>query len=170
MIKHKHHIIPKHMGGSDDPSNLIELTIEEHAQAHLDLYKKHGRHQDFVAHKMLLGQISRAEAIKELQKMPKSDEWKRKTSERMKGNTQSKGRVKSQEERDKISDALKGRKKSYKCTTPVLYGKDNPKSRAVVVDGVEYESVTAAAKAKKVSLVTARRRLTKDTFPDWNYK
>jgi hypothetical protein len=28
---HKHHIIPKHAGGTNDPSNLIELTIEEHA-------------------------------------------------------------------------------------------------------------------------------------------
>jgi len=27
MITHKHHIIPKHIGGTDDPSNLIELTI-----------------------------------------------------------------------------------------------------------------------------------------------
>lgn len=157
------------MGGSDDPSNLVELTVEEHAQAHLELYKKHGKHQDLVAYKMLLGQISKAEAIKELQKMPKSEEWKRKASERMKSNKRGKGRLKSQEEKDKISAALKGRKKSYKCTTPVLYGKDNPKSRAVVVDDVKYESVTAAAKAEKVSLVTARRRLTKDTFPNWKY-
>jgi len=32
-MKHKHHIIPKHMGGSDDPENLIELTIEEHVES-----------------------------------------------------------------------------------------------------------------------------------------
>jgi hypothetical protein len=25
---HKHHIIPKHMGGSDDPSNLVEFCSE----------------------------------------------------------------------------------------------------------------------------------------------
>jgi hypothetical protein len=33
-MKHKHHIIPKHMGGTDDSDNLVELTIEEHAEAH----------------------------------------------------------------------------------------------------------------------------------------
>jgi hypothetical protein len=38
MIKHKHHIIPRHAGGSDDPSNLIEVTIEEHAKLHYDRY------------------------------------------------------------------------------------------------------------------------------------
>ena len=33
-MKHKHHIIPKHMGGGDENENLIELTIEEHAEEH----------------------------------------------------------------------------------------------------------------------------------------
>ena len=28
MITHKHHIIPKHIGGTDDPSNLIEQNNE----------------------------------------------------------------------------------------------------------------------------------------------
>lgn len=49
IMKHKHHIIPRHMGGTDDPSNLIELTIEEHADAHKKLYEEFGRWQDYVA-------------------------------------------------------------------------------------------------------------------------
>jgi hypothetical protein len=61
MIKHKHHIIPKHMGGTDDPSNLIELTIEEHAEAHRILWENHGRWQDEVAWKALSGQIDKQE-------------------------------------------------------------------------------------------------------------
>jgi hypothetical protein len=48
-MKHKHHIIPRHMGGTDDPSNLIELTPAEHAEAHKKLYEEHGRWQDYVA-------------------------------------------------------------------------------------------------------------------------
>ena len=40
-MKHTHHIIPKHVGGTDDPSNLIEHSIEEHAEAHRLLYKQH---------------------------------------------------------------------------------------------------------------------------------
>ena len=40
ITKHKHHIVPKHMGGSDDEENLILLTLEEHIQAHWDLYQK----------------------------------------------------------------------------------------------------------------------------------
>ena len=41
-IYHVHHIVPRHMGGTDDPSNLIKLTIEEHAEAHKKLWEKHG--------------------------------------------------------------------------------------------------------------------------------
>jgi hypothetical protein len=45
-MKHKHHIIPRHAGGTDDPSNLVELSIEEHAEAHRVLYEKYDRWQD----------------------------------------------------------------------------------------------------------------------------
>jgi len=46
---HKHHIIPRYLGGTDDPSNLVELTIEQHAEAHRLLYEQHGNWQDYVA-------------------------------------------------------------------------------------------------------------------------
>lgn len=65
-MKHKHHIIPKHMGGTDDPENLIELTIEEHAEAHRKLYEEYGRWQDYYAWKGLSGQIGREEILKQI--------------------------------------------------------------------------------------------------------
>lgn len=37
----RHHIIPKCNGGSDDPSNLVSLTAEEHFLAHQLLMKIH---------------------------------------------------------------------------------------------------------------------------------
>jgi hypothetical protein len=61
---HKHHIIPRHAGGTDDPSNIAELTVEEHAEAHRILYEQYGRWQDEVAWRMLSGQINKAEAIR----------------------------------------------------------------------------------------------------------
>jgi hypothetical protein len=59
MEKHKHHIIPKHMGGSDDESNLIELTVKEHAEAHLKLYEKYNKHEDLCAYYMLSGNVEK---------------------------------------------------------------------------------------------------------------
>lgn len=57
MLLHKHHIIPKHAGGTDDPSNIIYLTVEEHAEAHRILFEQYGRWQDEVAWKGLTGRI-----------------------------------------------------------------------------------------------------------------
>ena len=48
-MSHKHHIIPKHAGGTDDPSNLVELSVDDHAEAHKVLYEQCGRWQDYVA-------------------------------------------------------------------------------------------------------------------------
>lgn len=62
-IYHQHHIIPRHMGGTDDSSNLILLTIEEHAEAHRLLYEEHGRWQDKVAWLGLTGQIGMDEML-----------------------------------------------------------------------------------------------------------
>jgi len=39
--KEKHHIIPRCLGGTDDPTNLVDLTPEEHYVAHQLLVKMH---------------------------------------------------------------------------------------------------------------------------------
>lgn len=63
-MKHIHHIIPKHMGGTDDPANLIELTVEEHAEAHRLLYEQHGNLQDKIAWLALCGRIGQEEILR----------------------------------------------------------------------------------------------------------
>ena len=68
MKKHKHHIIPRHAGGTDHESNLIELSIEEHAEAHRILYETHGRWQDRVAWLSLSGIMNDKERIYEILK------------------------------------------------------------------------------------------------------
>lgn len=90
MIKHKHHIIPKHVGGSDDPSNLIELTIEEHAEAHRVLWETYGRPEDKLAWKALSGMLSKQEIISEVCKIGGSKGGKI-------GGARSKGRKQSNE-------------------------------------------------------------------------
>lgn len=82
------------MGGSDDPSNLVELTIEEHVEAHKKLWEEHGRWQDRIAWLTLSGQISGAEAT------------------RLKIIESNKTRVYSKETKDKISKSNKGKRKS----------------------------------------------------------
>jgi len=66
MIKHWHHIIPVYMGGTDDPSNLVELTVEEHAEAHRKLFEQYGNLEDKVAWKALSGTIGKEEFFHDL--------------------------------------------------------------------------------------------------------
>ena len=50
---HKHHIIPKHSGGSEDESNFTYLTIRQHIIAHFLLWKIHGKVNDLRSMNML---------------------------------------------------------------------------------------------------------------------
>lgn len=65
---HAHHIVPIHAGGTNDESNIVFLTIEEHALAHKELFEKYGRWQDKIAWQMLSGMIGKEEAIHIAQK------------------------------------------------------------------------------------------------------
>ena len=60
---HWHHIIPKHAGGTDDRSNLILLTIEEHIEAHKRLWCEHGRWEDYYAYMGLSGHMKKDEIL-----------------------------------------------------------------------------------------------------------
>lgn len=56
------------MGGSDSPENLVELTIEEHAEAHRILFEKYGKIEDYWAWKGLSGQIGKEDILLEISK------------------------------------------------------------------------------------------------------
>jgi len=91
-MKHIHHIVPKHMGGDDSSDNLMEITIAEHAEEHRKLYQKYGKHEDYVAWKGLSAQIGKEEIFFETSKI---------------GGLNNKGKVKSKEHRNKISEIRK---------------------------------------------------------------
>lgn len=67
-MKHKHHIIPKHEGGTDDSENIAYLSVQEHAEAHKELYDRYGKIEDYLAWKGLSGIIGKEEIIRILLK------------------------------------------------------------------------------------------------------
>ena len=103
-MKHKHHIIPKHAGGTDDPSNLMELTVEEHAEAHRILYEKYGRLQDKMAWLGLEGRIGKEEIIRQLISRPHTEERKRKISLALKGKLKSEAHKQAMKKSHKMSE------------------------------------------------------------------
>lgn len=107
MIKHKHHIIPRHAGGTDDPSNLIQLTIEEHAEAHRILYEKYGRDEDRWAWLGLSGQIGKEEILRQIAMAQKGVKKPEGFGEKI--SAFRKTFKYSEESKKKMSDAKKGR-------------------------------------------------------------
>ena len=174
-IYHTHHIIPKYMGGTDDPSNLVQLTVEEHAQAHLELYEKYGDERDLVAHRMLLGQIDRAEAIKIIQKLPKTEYHKKKISEALRGeNNPQYGKTTSDKQKKAVGKSAKERftgiPKWYKVTNPVLHGSDNPRARKIYAEGKEYDTIKECCDAYGFKNHNAiRYRLNHPKWTEWYY-
>lgn len=59
---HSHHLIPRHMGGTDEESNLVHgLSITRHAMFHFANWQLWGSRWDYIAWKTLSGQISSEE-------------------------------------------------------------------------------------------------------------
>jgi hypothetical protein len=94
---HTHRIVPGHIGGTYEPDNTIQLTVEQHAEAHRVLWEQFGRKEDFVAWKSLSGQISNQERQAELCHM--GGKWHL-------------GKIRSDKTRQNISKSLKGKTKS----------------------------------------------------------
>jgi len=113
IYTHKHHIIPRHIGGSDDPSNLIELTVEDHAIAHRHLWKMYGRKEDKIAWLCLSKRIDKEDFIRQRCSLggskPQTEEAKIKISKSSKARAM-RGNYHGEEGRRKISEKAKTRK------------------------------------------------------------
>lgn len=74
-MRHKHHIIPRYMGGTDDADNIVELTVLEHADAHNLLYCLYKNKEDWLAEQGLLGYYKKEDIIKEIFKNNGRKSW-----------------------------------------------------------------------------------------------
>ena len=141
-IYHNHHIIPKHLGGTDDPSNLIQLTIAEHAAAHKKLYEEHDHWQDKLAWQGLAGMIGKEEIIRQVI-----------------SNTH-KGKTTPEETKKKQSAAKMGKlNPMYGTVSPNRgkFGKDNPSYGNKHTPEVKAR-MSAAAKKRCANMTVAERQ------------
>ncbi len=138
---HRHHILPKHMGGTDDEWNLTApITIEEHAEAHRILFELHGKVQDYIAWKCLSGRITNEEARIMASKLVTAKEIV------VNGITFA-----------SIADARRALGLSYnRIMLAVLEGRDptiRRNAKPVTVNGVTYKSLKEASKETGLSTV-----------------
>jgi len=117
-MKHIHHIIPKYLGGTDDPGNLVELTVNDHAEAHRKLYEEHNNWQDYCAWQALSGRIGKEEILRMKQGMANKgrkrtpEQLKRMSEAQLKRAARNRADGTLERTRKKQSEAHKGKKKS----------------------------------------------------------
>ena len=141
-MKHKHHIIPRHMGGTDDPQNLVEVSVEQHAELHFSLYLEYGRWQDYRAACGLAGLGGWEDTVGYgFKDRHHTDEVKQRISNKLKQ------RVLTEEHKSKIGAKHKGKviSQNHRNTLQKLWGK------VIHIDGVEYPSIRAAARELQCS-------------------
>lgn len=123
--KERHHIIPRCMNGTNDKSNLVDLTAREHFIAHkllCEIYPGNVKLQyalwmlihassdkmqrDFKLSSReyeVLRTVIAEQMSSKMKGVPKSDEHRRKNSE------SKKGKLKSEETKKRMSESFKGR-------------------------------------------------------------
>jgi len=60
---HKHHLLPKYKGGTDDSTNLVEVTVTQHAMFHFCNWQLWGDKRDWLAWRGLTGEIGKEEIL-----------------------------------------------------------------------------------------------------------
>jgi hypothetical protein len=75
-----HHVIPRCMGGTEDPDNIVKLTPEEHYICHLLLAKEHPDHEGLALAAIMMGKKRNNKAygwlkrnLSESKKKPKAE-------------------------------------------------------------------------------------------------
>lgn len=100
----RHHVVPKCLGGSDLPENIVELTPEEHFVAHQLLVKMHPGN-----HKLIWAASAMTNATNVMVRNNRMYGWLRRKFAKMIGE-KSKGRKTSNETKAKQSAAKLGKK------------------------------------------------------------
>ena len=161
------------MGGSNDPSNLIEVSVEEHAELHFHLYLTYGKYADWVAYNMLSGRGVGSEeyriglAREALKGIPLKEEHKQKLSVSHRGKTIPK------ETREKISKTLTGTihdkdrvERARKTRQKTADKKFSNLYKFSLDDGTyieEYGTIRGLSKKYNIPRTTLRRRLCGNT-------
>lgn len=148
---HYHHIVPKHLGGTDDSDNLVLLSPLDHAKAHLKLYKQYKLKADAWAYNRLMRQAN--QPIKSLYVAPnKGKKFSKETNDK-KGRFGEQNAMSRAEVKEKHYQAIL---KTAKTGAYSHAGSKNPAAKSVTIYGITYPCINDAALALGKNRCTIR--------------
>lgn len=148
---HYHHIVPKHFGGTNDENNLVLLSPLDHAKAHLDLYKKHGKQADAWAYNRLNRQIGID--FETIYVAPNKGKKFSQEVNLKKGRSGSKNAMKRPDVKEKHRIAMTKLKGNLALKN---FGQKNPSSKIVYINNIMFETIQQAATHYDVGRDTVR--------------
>lgn len=172
----KHHITPKHEGGTDDAYNLIRLSLKDHRTAHKIRYEMYGNKYDLSAYNFMMGQTKEAKRLICSANGSKSKGKKLTKEHREKlsrpGSLNSfHGKTHSKESREKMRQKAIGRKWKEETKEKLSNTlKNNPLitgSRRCEIKGRMYKSCTEAANSLGLKKNTLSYRLNSKNYQDY---
>jgi hypothetical protein len=145
-MKHRHHLKPKHRGGTDD-DGIVEVSVIRHAMFHWCEWKLHGHWQDKLAWQALTKQIGLAQISEEVKRqryaklsanvsgVPKSEAHKKATGRANK-------RAYAKEEvRERCRVAKAAKMKAVVCSNGETYRSITEASRTLGINRVSIQRV-----------------------------
>ena len=180
MFIDRHHIIPKHQGGSDDESNLIHLPRWAHAEVHYRLWLVGGELSDLYAarvlgisltqeeqEKIFIDQRTRCARDSELlsEGRKKSKRWKSSLT-----NEEYKLKMRESSERLNREGKINSPESRKKCSETKI-NKGNYNSKRISVDGVEWRNTNEYVRENpgSYSARQLRFRAVSDKYPNIFY-
>jgi hypothetical protein len=160
---HKHHIIPKCLGGSDDKENIVKLTIRYHIIAHLLLARIYDDNADLITSAFLMS----TEWTEEGRKILSSKTISRLREEFLL-RTQV-GKVLTEDQKAACKPFMDNDKKKTISETLKKRGElNNTNSRKVLAEGKIFDSVKLCAKHYNVHPLTMTKWIRKGK-PGFSY-
>lgn len=165
----KHHIIPKCLGGSNDKSNLVRLTPEEHYIAHLLLVKMYPENVS-----LLWASVCMTNGTENMPRKNKLFGWLRKKfSSAMK--IQNTGRKASEESKRKMSEARLGKKMKPHSEQTKLKMSQASKGKLKTEAHKKALSLAKIGKVRKPHSEETKQKIRESNrkaalLKDWSYK
>ena len=125
------------MGGSDDPSNIVELTVEQHAEAHKKLYEKYGKWEDKLAYEGLIKRMPHEEVAREASRLANlGRKWSKETIEKRASKLRGRKRNFTLEWRENIGLSRRG--KTYPKLSQAKIGKNTKEDGNIGTKGYKW--------------------------------
>lgn len=174
----RHHIVPRHAGGTNNKENLIKLSLKDHILAHKIRYEVYGSQYDLSACNYMTGQSAEAKKIICAANGAKSkgrkltEEHKRKLSKPGKLNPFH-GKTHTEEVKKRIREKAIGRKWSKKAreklSKTLKLRSDITNPRRCKINGEVYPSLTQAAVDLNISKSLLMYRLNSIIWTDYKW-